>query len=524
MYRGHVCLKGLTPVSERIVIDLQTLSRAVSGTISPSIDRLEKQVTRSLSEFSPRQLSVSLNSIARGRLFEKSQRRRIVLMMCEQLAAKSSQLTLKDFALILNALSKLGIRNEMFLTNSINTIVRKLTGMAASGNVNTSAASLILDAYSRLGFYGDGKVIEACIITLRENTDKATGIDSLIAIRALARLPEGTIRQIANLDDLIVSLLVLIEDPAHLISAFVGLSKLTPNVPALVSNTCVRSLLTQTAGQLGSAEFFRMVQFLNAVAILDPVLAVNVANDTLLPRLTEPQWTEQCDDPSSVAILLISAVTRIHERLQTNVLTSIIASMESVPLDPTGVGMLVNLCACINLELDTGLMDRLSGALPSIAQSPQSVSLVINALAKLDCIELLVQLLGSIGDIRSTVRGMTEQGQLVSLLAIAQSADRQSCGLLNLWISVLSTEVAHRSKCRESLSQLRLISVLLGNKDLLPKNSVMESRDASVVSGFHKDVLQSLTQVLDEPGPKLIINHIEPTTGYEIDIFIDIHR
>jgi hypothetical protein len=439
-------------------------------------------------------------------------------MMCEQLTAKSSQLTLKDFALIFNALSKLGIKNEMFLTNAINIIVRKLKGMAKSGNVNTSAASLILDAYSRLGFYGDGTVIDACITALRDNTGKATGIDSLIAIRALARLSQDTVKFIPQLEDLLVSLLVRIEEHNHIITAVVGLSKISTVIPAIIANTCVKSILTRIAGELESAPFFRLVQFLNATSILDSSLAVKIVNDVLIRRLTDSNWTEQCEDASSVAVLLISAITRINERLRPNVLTSIVRWLESRHLDPTGMSMLVNLCSCINLELSRSLADQVMETIPSIVGSSQSVSLMINALAKLDSIELLIELLGSVSDTRTTVRGMTEQGQLVSLLAIAQLGDRKSFPLLDQWISVLVQHIAPSSKCRESLSQLRLISVLLKRTDLLPKIHVMDSTSVSIVSGIHTEVLESLTGILDH---NMVINNIDPTTGYEIDIFID---
>lgn len=520
MNRSHVWLKGLTPISERIVVDLQALSRPASGITIPNIDRLERQVTRYLCEFSSRQLSVSLNAIARGQLFEAPHRRRIVHMMCEQLTAKSSQLTLKDFALIFNALSKLGIKNEMFLTNSINIIVRKLRGMANSGNVNTSAASLLLDAYSRLGFYGDGTVIDACITALRDNTGKATSIDSLIAIQALARLPEITLKTIPQLDVFLESLLVRIDEHSHMIPAVVGISKISTVLPAIGANTCVKILLTRIAGELKSATFFRLVQFLNATSILESSLAVKIVNDVLMRRLTDSKWTEQCDDASSVAVLVISAITKINERLRPNVLTTIVNSLESGQLDPTGMSMLVNLCSCMNLELSMSLSYQVMETIPKIIKSSQSVSLMINALAKLDSIELLIELLGSVSDIRTTVRGMTEQGQLVSLLAIAQLADRHSILLLNQWISVLIQQISLKSsKCRESLSQLRLISVLLKRTDLLQKYDFMDSRSLSIVSGFHTEVLESLTPILGYHN--LVVNHIDVTTGYEIDIFID---
>jgi hypothetical protein len=525
---------GLTPLTERVVMDLQSRAagrgrifgvhepRSGSGNTfdrksnpdsfpSSSIresDFLVHQLRKLIPDFTPRQLAVSLNSIARGQLFDKSNRRYFVHAICERLSQSCSSLTLKDYALVLNALGKLGIKNEVFLTNAIGVIGRKISGMKISRNINIAPVSLILDAYTRLGFYGDGQVIDSCVGVVREHPDKVGSIDAITILRAISRLPQSMVPR-----DLVPDLISKLSSVDHVIHGLSSLSRMDCTWDELLVGSMVSRI------EVSGLSVFQSIQFLNALSVLSPRNAKEVVSH-VCGRLDELGDTS---DPAGAVVLVISALTRLNENISKDFLVGIISKLADLPfLDSNGICLVVNLSSSVNLPLTVDLRKRVKDAM--ISGDSQSMSVLIHSLSKLEEVELLIELLHLPTDVKTLCRGMTDQGRSMALLSVSWLLDvMHACKMpvshhVARWRDELVPLVIP-GNCRESQSQYQLIQTIGKSNGWSQMDGLRKAdlpRSPSVISSFHRDVLACLQNVVG--SEQCSTNFIDSHTGYEIDI------
>ena len=515
--------KGLTPLAERLVVDLQTLSRSVrvSSELTMEWPKLEKQITKSVSQLTARQLAICLGSIARAPIVAP---RRLVFLLTEKLVALESELTLKDYAVILNALAKLGIRNEIFLVQSLHPVIRKIKN---SSCINLPAVVLVLDAYSRLGNYGDGTVLETAMAVLRDQKDELSGIDIVSILRAVSRLPNDIFSP--EIVEAFLQKLTEIDDVNHSVSGLVALSKLQ-HAPSGSTNSVVKKVVNE----FDSLSLPRKIQACSAISVLSPREAVSVIEKVIELIGNDPEILDkECANPHSAAILLLSAITKIHEQLRFVDIERVISLLQSVipDDDPSGLSAIINLHSCVNLALNEGVRNRLTEIIDrGLLSDPQTVAVLVNALAKLEELELLASLFHLFPDqenVRTLVRGMSEQGQLMTLLGIVQLVD--ICRIPNSvwWMEELVNCLAvSRASPVESITQLRIIqSVVRTNPKFANLRGVFErikvppiQHGESKISKLQQQVVDAVTQ-LNVNRPR--VNAVDPVTGYEIDILVD---
>ena len=514
--------KGLTPLTERLVCDLQTLSRSAVGTpkLAQEWPLLEKQISKCLSQFTARQVSISLGAIARAPIVPP---RRLAFLLTEKLTALEKDLKLKDYAVVLNALARMGIKNELFLLQSLGPVVRKIRN---SPTANIPAIVLVIDAYSRLGSFGDGQVFDAGIAVLGERQQELSGLDIVTLLRALARIPDIFVPRNFLLN--LTGLLPKVEDVNLCVSGLVALSK-----HPRVDPESYRRLVDRVFLDLDSLTVHKKMQACSGLSVLEPAKAVKPLMQLVEFVIENPeQFKVECTNPQSGAIVLLAAVTRVHEKLNFEIVENFLRFSQTLidSENVAGLSAVVNLYSCVNLGLTDELRDRISVALnEGKIRNPQTVSVLVNALAKLEEIELVMELIQSFGnrdEVRQVCRGMTEQGQLMTFLGTLQLVDISKFPGCEWWIeSLVSCLAVSSTSPSESLSQLRIISSLANTGPRLvefrPKFKELRipslGKGEARVSNFHKQVLESVSLVSER---KSRVNFIDPSTGYEIDVLL----
>ena len=92
---------------------------------------VDSRLTKNLHRFSPRQCALILNGLSRHSQGADqhndslAQTRRLVFLLSQKLMPEMSQLTLRDLALIIHGMWKLGLRNEIFISESLEAVERK---------------------------------------------------------------------------------------------------------------------------------------------------------------------------------------------------------------------------------------------------------------------------------------------------------------------------------------------------------------------------------------------------------------
>ena len=520
--------KGLTTLTERLVLDCQRLSRTATGNFPVNEwSNLERQIRKFIRQFTSRQMSLCLSSIARIPFPISGDRRRLVLQLTENL--NTTELTLKDFAAVLNSFAKMNIKNEIFLTNSIPFIIRKLR--ASSPSISVPAVVLILDSYSRLGFFGDGQVVDETLRILNTHKESLSHLDAVSVIRAISRLPTDIIDRNKGLefvDHLLSSLTDASRDLK--LSVIVSVSKFRMSLSPCLS-LLIEDIL---AAGIEELRFYQLVNACNAFSLISPSHAVTVSS-VIHSKLSSSgnMWREECSNVASSMVLLLSAMTRLNEQLPLTEILSVIDSVSQTDLGVAGLCVLVNLHATINLQFDGGIRALVEEAISNgkIEYSCHTFSVFVNSLAKLDEIELLLFLFDSVsGQTQRMVREMTEQGHLMTLLGASYLIDSVGHRLntdnmknLMTWYRVLYDRVPV-STASEGISQLGIISAIAKTNPLIRKSGCREitfpdrkERD-SKVSSFQQQVVDSVRLLTGGPAYDLHVNAVEPVTGYEMDI------
>ena len=520
--RTRLCAHGLIALPERVVMDCQALSR-IGGSTTSSWPTVEKTIVRNMDRFSPHQLALCLSAVARGGY----QSRKLVHSISLQLGKSQDELSLKDLALVVNAFSKMGIKNEVFLTCAIPAIIRKVK---YNQHVFVSPAVLILDGYSKLGFLGDGTLVHVILDRISElisEEGRVNPIDAVTVLRSLSRMDPASI---PSMDAIITRLLGVVSsgDPVLAVSALSALGKLASIVQMSPGVTAeIRRLEQIATSNLRTLTHFKLVQLMHALSVLHPTGDAVMGCFTEAVRVRGSQIFESSHE--SLVILLMAAVNRMVERIWTEDILTLMSVIPVDSLSPVGFAVFVNLRSTVNLQLD----DSHRGLILNTLDKPldaHTVAVLINSLSKLDEFELVTELIGWIPPSRELVNSMTPQAIQTCLLAVSMWLDVVRLGphsptvetAYRQWLAELVKANGIRGKSQaspESLTQLRIVDVLNGACVSGESHSTTSPRPPSVVSPFHRQVIDAISSINTEPQT-LTVNAVEPVSGYEIDILV----
>lgn len=504
---------GLITLSERVVMDCQSLSR------SPIVDqyrwtKLEKQILCNIDKFSPRQLALCLHSVGRSGFSSRKLVHSISSVVTSQLAS----LTLRDMALVVNAFAKLKIKNEVFLAAALPNILRKIRN---TSNPNVGAMALILDGCLKLGLVGDGRIVDAVISATAKAEIKP--VDGVTLLRAIARMDARAIAGIDK-DDLnrLVDSVVKAEEEDMVVSGLVAFGKISQIDQALVGNIfCVEKVLERLLDNAGKLSNAKLVHALYAVSVLSPRMNPRKLVEDLLLRGDE--LLTATDSPESLAVILVSALNRLAERISLKDTIKLISEADRFMSKSTSVAALFNLLSTINMKPSEDQKQLLLQAIQEDTINAHSAGLLISASAKLECFEELVSVL-SASDLAILARTMTDQAVYTSLLALLKTRECfGSLPIVSEWISALADTCRTRSLdiSPEAVSQIRIINAVLSTYPFhgiqtIPLGTKVTDRAAAVVSGLHREVLETVRHLVSSVS----VNTIDEKTGYEIDIHL----
>ena len=504
---------GLITLSERVVMDCQSLSR------SKMVDqyrwtKLEKQILCNIDKFSPRQLALCMHSVGRSGFSS----RKLVHSVSSALTKQLASLTLRDMALVVNAFAKLRIKNEVFLAAALPNILRKIW---KTSNPNVGAMALVLDGCLKLGLVGDGRIIEAVISATAKAEIKP--LDAVTLLRAIARMDARAIAGIhIQVLNRLAEFVLAAEEEDMVVSGLVALGKISQIDAGLVGNIfCVKLLLERTLDNAGKLSNAKLVHALYSVAVLGPRTNPRKLVEEVIVRGDD--FLKATDSPESLAVILVSALNRLAEKTPLNDTIKLMSVADRFLCESSSVAALFNLLSTINLPPSEDQKQLLMQAIQQDTTNAHSAGLVICALAKLECVAELVSVLLQ-SDPKTLARIMTDQAVYTSLLALLQT--RESFGSLPIvseWISALAGACRTRSLdvSPEAVSQLRIINAIISTNPFhgiqtIPLRTKSSDRAAPIVSGLHREVLETVRHL----APSVSVNTIDETTGYEIDIHL----
>lgn len=527
MWRSGVRWAGLTPLTERIVIDCQSLSRQVGPFTDAKWTKVEGQIFKNLSSFSGRQLVLTMSALARSDF----RSRRLMLALSQQVMGEvQSTLTLRDYSVIVNALAKLGLRNEIFLVSAIPAILRKVRVSPAA---SVGSIALVLDGYTKLGFLGDGKLMTGCLEAIAARMDSVKPVDATTVLRAISRL--SPLEQATVPPAIVVALMNLVEGE-FVIPCLTAVAKLSVRSDTILDETSklVRDVLGDGLDDVAAG---RLIHAFNAISVLGTKDDQQRVFSHVISRLRAGKLWSECSNEVSAIVLCLSGMTRCAEALllaETDELIQSILPRVS-ELGHVGVSVLVNLFSVINSPLPLSVRDYLEHVDFS-EFGGQAFVVLLNAFSKLDEIEFLVRLVADVPPSREVLKDITDQGAHMALLALVQFLDRFA-GLpvgggevvqsLVQWIDALAG-VGTGVGCVQSDSQLRIVSAIVSSsrflgsvlapstQRILRQAKVNKLEGEPVISRFHQSVIEAVLGI----GEIVEVNALDAYTGYEMDLCI----
>lgn len=510
--------RGIISLTERVTVDCQRLQPGVSSHI---VAQFERQISRSLNRLTPRQLCICLNGLVRSGVSSRS----VLLSIAGELNEALPKLGLRDMAMVVNAFAKMGLRNEIFLSQALPRILRK--GKNHPSDV-LSPLVLALDAYAKLNVVPFIELVDLVKQNMQSPEVVIKPIDAVAFLRAVARLGSGV--NISN--DQILMLVESIRSSEDLdlkVSGLCNLGKLK------VSYTLCEVLYLDLKPRISELSLFRIIQFLfasNHITKNDDHRFTKVLVDSIAKRIVHEEL-HLCKDPESAAVLLLSGLTKSSEQIYIQKLDLLISHLQGFLKSPESIATLLNLKATINMPLsqeDRLLVSDILHRRTLIKINSHSFSLLLNALVKLEELELVFDLL-ALQDLtdRNFLFSISDQAIHTCLLALCCLADHNLPGILRdmclEWIKKL-IELTSRASApfpEESFTQLRIARAILASK---PSLQIMldisflhrERINPNFVSPFHREVLKSLEDI--HTNRSTTINGTDPETGYEIDILL----
>ena len=516
---------GIGSLAERVTIDCQKVKPG------EPVFRLEKQILRNLNTYTPRQLCICFNGLARSATYTRPA---LLSIVCE-LNKALPKLTLKDIAMVVNAFARIGLKNEIFLAEALPRIIRK-----ARDQNNIPALVLLLDGYAKLDLLPNSEFVDLVTEKFKTSADEIKPIDAVTVLRAVSRM--GRDIKVANLEDVFPLILESIKNCGNVELKLSGLSNLTrlTGKVSFDSSHHLQCLIKSVEDSIHELSLFHLIQFLNAVTHSDRSnLLVHEILDRIILKL-EPQWSRSIKDPESASVLLISACTRCAEYIPLKKIQLILSTVGAFSTRPETWAVLLNLKATINIPLSDAERSRIAEGATHWKLDGHAFSLLLASLVKLEELELVLLLLSSHDcNDRQFLFSLTDQASHTSLLAL-------SCVLVNLletecldmqrlvldWIEKLM-HLSHvqQTIARESLNQLQITRAILSSNNSLksymhhsifyPLKNYSTVNDKKIVSVLHKEVLDTMNMIWIESGMQIIVNSTEQNTGYEIDILLN---
>jgi len=508
---------GVVPLTERVTVDCRNLKAGDSPIF------FERQISRNLNRFSPRQLTVCLNGLVRSAAYSRP----VVLSISSRLNETLAKLTLKDLATVVNAFARIGLKNEIFLSDAYTRVLRK------SKDAELAPLVLLLDGYAKLDLLPSFELLEIIKKKIQHSDAVVKPIDAVTLLRAVARVDQAD-----RIRSIIPNILASIsasagEDIDMKISGLVNLAKL--NLLA-TEEELIEKIIVDVHACSRERSFFRSIQFFFALAHLGASreIQLDLVNEIVSRINGESGVWESCRDPESACVLLVSALTRSVESLPFGQIDFLASSVRRFLTKPESFAVFVNLKSSVNAALtaaDRADIARLFTQSTKLLE-PQSFSLFLNALTKLEEFELVFELLSSQDyNSRSFLIGLTDQAVHTSVLALTFLADillGLEISLPNLrslcieWIEkLLELRSSNQHWPKESVTQMRIVrAICLSNSELgIFSKSVpscnLEFENPNHVSNFHREVLHALPDQITLP------NITDRRTGYEIDILLD---
>ena len=475
----------------------EQLVREVQKTVTIN-PYLESRITKNIHRFSPRQCALILNGFSRA---IQPPSRRTLHLLSQKLVAEMAHLTLRDMALVMHAISKFGIRHEIFVAASLGSVERKLQKTNVHTNKTVSATALICRSIVKLNLIGDGLLLRN---VKNEYLSKWLEQGIVNEIDAVTLIPLVDEREQRN------ALLSLIESPTVKVSAAFILSKKGVSVPSTWWSEIDENWSTLTLVKKVHA-FYAL-----SIATLDHK-TIPLARAWFNDIINQSQDISLSEN-KQVFFLLISAITRLVEILPEPRMVDFVT--QSASFDTVKeLAIVLNCLAGIRIELSSDLRAKIFEILDRRGEiDSHSFSIMVSSLARLGEFELVRKILDwCYTDREKFGHQMTDQGCDLSSLAIASvwDLDRDDQVLLD-WLNVLLSRnpKAEESSSPESASQKRIVSSIIGSQMAA---SISPPTSPIIVSSFHSQVANTVEQLVS----KINLNSIDATTGYEMDILID---
>jgi hypothetical protein len=517
----------LVSVTESVVSDIQKASASPRTTCwTRLLDRAVKNLTRLTS----RQQVVLLHSLSRRGLSAIPEERRLVHRISMQLSEHIPHLSLKEIALAVNAFAKMGIKNEVFLTHSMDVVRRRLNGLKkhstpisapTTSTIHPSnSVALILSGYSKLGVESDlfQYVFDECVPLWLCTMNELDAVSFLnVAIRSGVRLREESV---------VDSLVSLLSSPDLMITGLSLVAKSADSkIPKLSIVRLVRGL--SCLPDLTTLDSYKVIQGFHGLSSVPTVPSIDLIRwfNEAGERIVSIESTSDKQTLGNVVVFL-SAIGKSAEKLSRDDTVAMVKKIESKfgpHLDIPGMSVLVNTMASLDLPIWESTRRVLSGIVSSPLPS-HAFGVLCLSLMQLDEISLVARLLTSPHSPRDILRSSSIQSIDSILFATVWLRDRvesfpEITELLARWTAMLDPMVGRNRFTDQpvaSRTQHRIIRALRRQGELEPIESFHGA--SNIVSRFHREVCSVVETVVDE---RVSINIIDRTTGYEMDILLE---
>jgi len=470
---------------------------------SPSLD---SRLVKNLQRFSPRQCALILNGISRKCEFQTS--RRLVHLLSQKLSAVMSDLTLRDLALVIHAMSKLSLRNEIFISESLEAIERKIKMTPQHTNKTVSATALISRSIVKMNLIGDGSFLNDVKTRHLPNWLSEGLVNEIDAVTFLPLVLENP--QVSK------DLVAVIQSPEVKASAVFILGKAERH--GIVPANWWKELDEAFDSNLNLG---KKVQAFSGISVLfprpDPSLASRWVSKLTQDLLSSAETQKQ------LIFLTVSAMTRFVEILPQDEMISFVEQILNYPEKPKEFAIILNCLAAMRLQLPLMFKAKIEQQIISgrAEVDAHSFPIIISSLTRLGEEQLVVKMLHAFSPSREQICvGLTNQGRDLALMAIASIWDLQRGEIvLGDWLETLllsPRENLAKKMSIESTSQARIVQSMLGI-ELVNIASVAVS--PNIISSFHSQVAETIRSVVTEEGA-IDLNAIDDRTGYEIDIRI----
>ena len=477
---------------------------------------LESRLIKNLPRFSPRHCALILNGLTRTTSSEIPTRR-LVHLVSQKLMSSMRDLTLRDLALVIHGMSKLGLRNEIFISESLEAVQRKLRTTPQHSNKTVSAAALICRSIVKLNLAGDGSLLnEVKTLYLPRWFDEGI-VNEIDAITLFPIFEDVEILQ--KFASIIES--VELRSSAVFSCAKRGITEIVPN-----------EWWAGIDAQFPTLPLAKQVQALYGLSVLNSRYDKQVISRWFL--ILQPHLLTNFSNNKQLVFLTITAITRLAEILPQYEMVSFMENVVNCLDDSVNakeISIILNCMAGIRLEVPGSFRHRIDSRLTDPRGQlnhldSHSFPIIVSSLIQLGENELCGKILHVFFASRDRlVRGLTNQGTDLLLMSIASLWDlNRSDTTLHDWIELLlrskiSNENSSES-CAESSSQIRIVQSILGI--CLQGTSTPAAQSPNIVSVFHSQVAETMRSLGKVPGEtkKIELNAVDNFTGYEIDIRI----